>query len=200
MAAGVDPHRVDMNGATASQGPRNERADAIPMTCEELDRELQHLHPANFGWALACCSWDRSEADEVLQSSYLKVFDGRARFDGRAALKTWFFGVVRNTAAERRKSRFVRRAALMRWFRASNAPEPEPTPDVVSDRSERLQRVRRAMALLSLRQREVLHLVFYQEMTIEEASRVQKLPVGTARKYYERAKSRMRRLLSEGVS
>src|SRR5207247_9042104 len=54
------------------------------MSPEALERELDHLHPAAFGWALACCAGDRAAAEDALQASYLKILDGRARFDGRA--------------------------------------------------------------------------------------------------------------------
>jgi RNA polymerase sigma-70 factor (ECF subfamily) len=61
----------------------------------ELERELERLHGASWGWALACCGRDRGAAEDVLQSAYLKVLSGRARFDGRSAFRTWMFGVVR---------------------------------------------------------------------------------------------------------
>src|SRR5947208_17009574 len=75
----------------------------------DLEQELDQLHPAAFGWALACCAGDRTAAEDALQASYLKILDGRARFAGRASFRTWLFAVVRNTAAELR-----RRAALRR--------------------------------------------------------------------------------------
>ncbi|HEX6836121.1 MAG TPA: sigma factor, partial [Polyangia bacterium] len=62
--------------------------------------ELAELHPASFAWALTCCGFDRQEAEDVLQTAYLKILDGRARFDGRSTFKTWLFAVVRHTAAD----------------------------------------------------------------------------------------------------
>ncbi|MCW5832082.1 MAG: hypothetical protein KIS78_06475 [Labilithrix sp.] len=68
-----------------------------------IERELAALHPASFGWALACCRRDHGLAEEVLQDAYFKVLDGRARFDRRSSLKTWLFGVIRMTAREHRR-------------------------------------------------------------------------------------------------
>ena len=48
------------------------------MTDDEIQRSLAELHPASAGWALSCCRWDREEAEEVLQVTYLKILDGRA--------------------------------------------------------------------------------------------------------------------------
>jgi RNA polymerase sigma-70 factor (ECF subfamily) len=41
-----------------------------------------------------------------------------------------------------------------------------------------------------------LHLVFYQEMTVEEASRVMKVSLGTARTHFARGKAALRRTLT----
>ena len=167
------------------------------MTREELDRELERLHAASFGWALTCCRQDRDEAEDVLQTAYLRAIEGRARFNGHASTRTWFFGVVRNAAAERRRTRWVRGEALLRWVQRAPSPEPSPTPEGASNRAESCRRVREVLTRLSSRQREMLHLVFYQDLTIEQAAQVVHIPVGTARTHYERGKANLRRLLAE---
>ena len=57
------------------------------------------------------------------------------------------------------------------------------------------EHLRGALARLPLRQRDVLHLVFYQDLTIEETARVLSIAVGTARSHFERGKYRLRQLL-----
>jgi DNA-directed RNA polymerase specialized sigma24 family protein len=99
------------------------------MIGEATTRRLEEIHPATAGWALSCCRWDREEAEEVLQMTYLKVLDGRARFDDRSSFKTWLFGVVRRTAAERRRSRWMRAVAGLRWRDGRPSPPPVPTPE-----------------------------------------------------------------------
>src|SRR5436309_2315710 len=95
------------------------------MSPEALELELDRLHPAAFGWALACCMGDRAAAEDALQTSYLKILDGRARFDGRASFRTWLFAVVRYTAAGLR-----RRAWLRRWLPlAALGATPDGRPD-----------------------------------------------------------------------
>lgn len=165
---------------------------------EDLERELAALHPSCFGWALACCGRDASEASDVLQDVYFKVLSGRATWDGRAALKTWLFGVIRLTAHEQRR---------FRWVRGREVPtRPEDTADVPASSGPRVDKqtaaaVARAMLHLSERQREVLHLVFYEELSIAEASQVMKVSLGTARLHYERGKASMLALLTkEGVT
>src|SRR3954465_13892666 len=79
----------------------------------DLDAELARHHQAAFGWALACCRWDRSAAEDVLQTAYLKIVDGRARFADQSEFRAFLFGVIRRTAGEERRRRFIRRTVSL---------------------------------------------------------------------------------------
>jgi RNA polymerase sigma-70 factor (ECF subfamily) len=161
----------------------------------DFQGELERLHAASFGWALWCCEHRREEAEEVLQSAYLKVLEGRARFGGESSLRTWFFGVIRRTAAERRRRRWVREQLLGRWLASQPGAAVAADPEEEACGSQRGRGLLQAVAGLPERQREVLHLVFYQEMTVEEASRVMKVSLGTARTHFARGKAGLRRKL-----
>jgi RNA polymerase sigma factor (sigma-70 family) len=161
-----------------------------PEGASPLERELLTLHPKSFGWAVACCRYDRAEAEEVLQASYLKVLSGAARFDGKSGLKTWLFGVIRRTAAESRRRSWLRSAFLGRMVRQGTIPDPAPPQTL------RHLALRSLLRRLSRRQREVLELVFYQDLSIEEAAVVMAVSPGSARVHYERGKKNLRRGLA----
>src|SRR5437764_14166891 len=115
----------------------------------DLERKLDQLHPAAFGWALACCAGDRAAAEDALQASYLKILDGRARFDGRATFRTWLFSVVRYTAAGQR-----RRAAFRRWLPLAvlgATPDGRSDPAAVLARTEAPRRLAAALDRLPRR-------------------------------------------------
>ena len=158
----------------------------------DLEASLEALHEASFGWARNCCDGDPEEAADVLQTAYVKVLSGAARFSGYSTFRTWLFGVIRLTALENRRKGG-------RELSLDGHPEPEAparAPDAVLIEQEEHQALRAALAMLPDRQREVLHLVFHQEMTIAEASGIMGVSLGSARVHYERAKKRMRTLLA----
>ncbi|MEZ4457577.1 MAG: RNA polymerase sigma factor [Gemmatimonadales bacterium] len=165
------------------------------MDRQQLESELERVHAPGFAWAVRCCDGNRADAEDVLHQAYLKVLDGRAVYGGRSTFRTWLFGVIRFTAQEHRRRWWQHAARLGRWWREQ---PPETLPAAVGTEDPRLDRLKRALGGLSARQAEVLHLVFYQEMTIQEAAEVIGLPIGTARTHYERGKSRLRKLMAEG--
>jgi RNA polymerase sigma-70 factor (ECF subfamily) len=163
---------------------------------DDLQRELERMHPASFGWALWCCNHRREEAEDVLQATYLKVLEGKARFAGQSSLQTWLFGVIRRTALEQHRRQWLRGQVFDRWLAERPDPPPAPDPEDVASGSEESRALLQALAGLSTRQREALHLVFYQDLTVDEASQVMRVPVGTARTHFERGKRQLRKLLA----
>jgi len=129
----------------------------------------------------------------VLEDAVLKVLSGKAVFRGEASFKTWWFGVIRITALEDRRRHWRRDRALLRYEREVESNEAPEGGDRGDSESERLVQV---LKTLSPRQREVMHLVFYQGLTIEEAGEVMGVSVGTARRHYERAKTALRARLN----
>jgi RNA polymerase sigma-70 factor (ECF subfamily) len=132
--------------------------------------------------------------------TYLAIIEGRARFDGASSLRTWLFAVIRNHA--RSRWRLMRRTFEAVSRLASFAPDAEVSSD--EDRPEHgyarahgNERVLTAFRVLPARQREILDLVFYRDLSISEAATVMGVAVGTARLHYERAKTAMRRLLGD---
>jgi RNA polymerase sigma-70 factor (ECF subfamily) len=168
------------------------------MQIPELKAELERLHQASYGWALACCQHNRADAEEVLQTVYLKILQGKAVYGGRCKLQTWLFAVIRKVAISERRKHLFR----MLTFTTGTHSEPklDSTHQAELERSEMQQRFQQALAHLPARQRETLHLVFYQDLSLSEAAEVMNISVGSARRHYERGKKSLREALDrEGI-
>ena len=163
----------------------------------ELRLQLERVHADCFGWAMACCKRDRDDAEEVLQTVYLSVLDGRARYDARSSFRTWLFGVIRRTAASERRKAWLRGLLLMREAE-SFARDAFVPPDSEVELESRRDGLHRALAHLAGRQREVLQLVFYHDMTVEEAASAMGVSIGSARTHYARGKANLAVMLGDG--
>ena len=163
---------------------------------------LESLHPDAFGWALHCCAGDTSRAEDVLQNAYLKLASGRLHHAGASSFKTWWFGVIRYTAHEEFRRLRYRESLLGRLIvqLSGESHDPRPNPVKQIEMDEQAQALKAALAQLPARQAEVLHLVFYQDLTLNEAAQVMKISLGSVRQHYERGKARLRSLLTNSSS
>lgn len=161
--------------------------DGLPHNPEVSRAALAALHDAAFAWACSLTDRDAEAAADVLQSSYLLILDGRARFEGRSSLKTFLFGVVRRIASHHRRGR-LRGLALI----ARLATEPASDTVLIDSQDPAMSR---ALHGLPRRQRDVLELVIYSEFTVEQSAEILDISVGSARTHFHRAKQALRKAL-----
>lgn len=168
------------------------REDDAPLAANPRvsTRDLRQLHAELYSWAVSCCRGHRDQALEVLQMTYLAVVDGTARYQGESTLRTFLFAVVRNIAKALRRRHWMRLRFDTRW--ADDMPTIAAPPD---SHPAEFHRVQAALRTLSERQREVLELVYYRELSIEQAAVVMGIGVGSARTHYARGKEALRRRL-----
>jgi len=166
------------------------------MESDEFRKELAKLHKSAFGWAMVCCGRERDLAAEVLQEAYCRILTGDASFAGKSEFSTWVFGVIRHVAHEefrhqQRRRRFFQPNAQI----AAQACAVVDFDHVTIEQHELAEQLCSALEKLSNRQREVLHLTFHENMTIEQAANILDITVGSARQHYQRGKASLRRLL-----
>jgi RNA polymerase sigma factor (sigma-70 family) len=166
-------------------------SDATALALEDagLRTALEAHHVESYGWALSCCRRRRDEAENVLQLVYVKVLSGKAVFDGKSSFKTWLFAVIRKTAAYEHRTELFRKLRLSQMPRVLHEKPPSQQAGVEIQLKEALEK-------LPARQREVLQLVFYHDLSIVEAAKVMGVGIGSARTHYERGKKQMRRRLA----
>lgn len=154
------------------------------MNRNRLEHLLKGHHKDAFMWASHCCNYNHEEAKEVLQLTYLKVLEGKARYGERAAFKTWLFSVIRFTAIDYLKAQ--------RTFEDLDGldivqEEPGDNPDSIN--------YKKLLNQLPNRQQQVLLLSFYHGMTLEEIAGITELHIGTVRTHYQRGKEALRNLI-----
>jgi RNA polymerase sigma-70 factor (ECF subfamily) len=152
---------------------------------------LEALHGDLFGWALSRCGYNEATAEDLMQQAYVELLSGKARFDNKSTLKTFVFGVVQNLA----RSRFRKQNTRLRLVE-SYMSEQESVGVDDHERSN-LKVVWEAVESLPQRQRDITELVFIRDMTVEEASQVMGVSIGTGRVHYDRAKKSLAEKLTQ---
>jgi RNA polymerase sigma factor (sigma-70 family) len=132
---------------------------------------------------------DPQEAEDVLQSTMLRVARLAGRFDGRTpSARAWLFAIMLRVAQER--SRSLRRlgAALRRFAELPRGPvHPVDTaPDL-----------ERALRRLSHAKRSVLLLSEVEGFTCEEIASMLEVPVGTVWTRLHHARRELRAFIEE---
>ena len=130
-------------------------------------------------------------AEDIGQEVFLKAYQALPGFDPSRGIpfSTWLFSIARNACLDfRRRNRSLQ--ARDEAFAQAERGNGDRSPGL--DEEGRLQQ---ALAGLSEEQRMAVEWVFVQGMSYEEASRLEKVSVGTLASRLARAKERLRSLL-----
>ena len=154
------------------------------------------LAPRAYGFLLKLLG-NRSDADDVLQETFLQVWNQAGRFDpSRASPDGWVLMIARSRAGDRLRKRAT----------AKTVGEPATEPTTTADPGEQLEtadsagRVSAALARIPPEQGELIRLAFYDGLTHEQIARTLGLPLGTVKTRIRLGMMRLRELCAEGVN
>jgi RNA polymerase sigma-70 factor (ECF subfamily) len=159
-----------------------------------VERHYRRLYRIALGYLR-----QREDALDVVQEAFVKVFQAASRWDGSADAGPWLSRVTVNLAIDRWR-RNKRRGQTFSPLAegdhlevlASHGPSAE---SAVSNR-EAGDRLARALATLPERQRAVVVLRHYQELSLEEIATSLGMSLGTVKSSLHRALHRMRASLA----
>ncbi|TDQ14604.1 RNA polymerase sigma-70 factor (ECF subfamily) [Algoriphagus boseongensis] len=149
------------------------------MNRSQLETLLRQHHREAYLWARQCCGFDGELAKDVIQQVYLKILEGKAKLKMEAHPKTWLFSVIRFTAMDELRK-------LGKWESLDSEREIWEEIETPPDDYEGLIRQ------LPKMQQEVLLMVFYHDMTLEQSAEVLQLHIGTIRTHYDRGKKKLK--------
>ena len=126
------------------------------------------------------------DAEELMIDAFAETAAGRTLFSGRSSFKTWLYSIGKKKAIS-----FIRRARPAAG--EDELPgESRYTPEMEILKDERKELLYRALDTLHPEYRQVLTLLYFEEMSVEDAARV----MGKSKKqvYHltERGKSALR--------
>jgi RNA polymerase sigma-70 factor (ECF subfamily) len=170
---------------------RGEREALTPL----VDRHYRRLYRIALGYLR-----EREDALDVVQEAFVKVFQAAARWDGSADAGPWLSRVTVNLSIDRwrrNRRRGQTFSPLAEGDHQDALADHGPAPDRGVLGRESGERLARALRALPERQRAVVVLRHYQELSLEEIARTLGMSLGTVKSSLHRALHRMRATLSE---
>jgi len=111
---------------------------------------------------------NHEDAEELVQIAFLKAWRGRDTFGGKSSLKTWLFAIAIHAARDHaRKARWEKTGCAERL---ETAPDPRPAAGEALERTEAIERMRKALAELPETLRAPLMLVRFDGLSYREAA------------------------------
>jgi len=131
------------------------------------------------------------EADEVTQETFVRAWRALPGFRGEARLSTWLVRIAINTARSMPRSRVETEPVA----EAERLPDPAGGPDALWETRAARARVRAAVRALPPRQREVVALKVFSDMTYEDVAKAMGLTAGAVKAHLHQAVGNLRRRL-----
>ena len=151
-------------------------------------------------WRYVCRRVGPQVADDVTSQTFVVAFDRRKTFrDGVCVARPWLLGIATNLLRRHRRTEVTR----LRAHAAAPVERASGIEDASVDRATAAELAPAAAAALAgmpRRDREVLALLAWADLTYEEIAQALDVPVGTVRSRVHRARARLRELLPDPLA
>jgi RNA polymerase sigma-70 factor, ECF subfamily len=158
---------------------------------EIFDRHYSDIHD------YAARRLGASLADDVAAETFLIAFDRRRRYDlEQPSARPWLYGIASNLIARHHRAEMRQYRALARAGAAEAVDGHAERADGRLDAAAQRTRLAAALLVIAERDREVLLLVAWGQLSCEEAARALGIPAATARTRLHRARRKTRAALA----
>jgi len=133
---------------------------------------------------------DREDAEEVLNDTAMELWQHPNRFRGDSRFMTYVLGIANNKANTllRRRGRFEDDPPED----LEDFPDSEPTPYDAVWRKQKLTAIAQCMERLPERQRTIVYLAYFEDLSREEIGRIVDCEENAVRQYLHQALRKMR--------
>jgi RNA polymerase sigma-70 factor, ECF subfamily len=142
------------------------------------------------------------QADDLVQEVFVTFLETVDRFEGRAQVSTWLFGILHHKAQERRRSQArdeaidsIEEVFESRFDAKGNWTTPLPPPDRVAASGQAAAAIAECLQGLPPLYREIFHLRQVEELSAADVSKIVERTVTHVGVLFHRARLRLRECL-----
>lgn len=137
---------------------------------------------------------DEAEAADIVQDTMLTVWRAAAAFEGRSTVRSWMLAMARNKTVDH-----IRKQARLTLGEVDKRiPDGDPDPEMALGATQDAERLRACIQKLPERQRAVIHMAYFEEMSCSAIADVEDVPAGTVKSRIYHAKQLLLRCLTQG--
>jgi RNA polymerase sigma-70 factor (ECF subfamily) len=136
---------------------------------------------------------DEAAAEDVVSDVFLAVWRRAGRFEGRAQVSTWLFGIARHKVLSLLRKRT---SDPLDDEVAESIEDPADNPEVTMQKEQRRMLLQDCLTQLSATHREIVDLVYYHGKKIEEAASILGVPLNTVKTRMFYARKRLGELIA----
>ncbi len=166
--------------------------DEIIQGClRKKEKSQEMLYKKFFGYALKVAlihNRNRDNAIEIVNDSFVKIFNQIGRYDTSLPFKSWLSKIVVNTSIDK----FRKNNRNIDYDMQETILVPDDSPGIVTQLTA--QEILKLLNLLPEIQRLIFNLYEIEGYSHEEISSKLRIPENTSRVYLARAKKRLREL------
>ena len=143
---------------------------------------------------------NREAAEDCGQETMLRIWRSLNSYRGDCALESWVYRVAANCCMDFLRKRKRDRSVSVEPLREQGFDPADPAPETAEQAvaADERRRLREAVALLPEEQRDALVLTQLEKVPYEEAAGMLGVSEGTVKSRVNRAKARLREILSAG--
>ena len=138
-----------------------------------------------------------TEADELVQATFLAVLRAKTQFRGDSSFRTYLFTIARNELYRVLRTR--QRKGVEVDFALSSIAELVSTPGTRMARNQEHRHLLEALRRLPVEQQTLLELHYWEEMDIADLAKVFDAPAPTIRTRLHRARKALRELVEHAA-
>lgn len=156
-----------------------------PKTQQESFRELLHLYQKPLYNHIRNIVLNHDDTDDVLQNTFLKIFQNISKFKGESKLFSWIYRIATNEALT-----FLQQKAKKTGISSEEVQQNalnKLESDVFFDGDEIQLKLQKAIAILPEKQQLVFKMKYFEELKYEEISEIVTTSVGALKASYHLA-------------
>jgi len=165
-----------------------------PKTQEKAYRQLMSLYKERLYWHIRKIVLLHDDADDVLQNTFIKIFNNIGKFKGDSKLFSWMYRIATNESLTYLKKKSNQHSIDNVTLQKQLVEKLEA--DVYFDGDEIQLKLQKALATLPQKQQLVFNMRYFDNLKYDDISEILETSVGALKASYHHARKKIEAYLT----